>query len=177
MQSAAAQTCRLSQSSKILASVIASAGNWANLRNNPGSLRFESDKLLKDGYSLLTSKDSSKKIPALFLESTPQKYLSEYSDFQYCQEKLNTTSATPIKFSSLSFENIEALSKWFGDFSQGSGTEGKKLYSLCDKSCSPRYELQITEKEGKLNVDASVICGHARDKSDDMYMLCTGTKA
>jgi hypothetical protein len=172
-----AQSCQLGTDSKVLETVSASAGNWANLRNNPGSLRFESDKLLRAGHSLLKSAQSSNKIAVLILTSVPQKSLSDYSDKAYCQAKLDTTLKSPIKFEGLTFSAIEDLSKWFSDFSQGSGVEGKKLYGLCDKTCSPHYSLQITEKAGKLNVEANVLCGHARDKSDDMYTLCTGAKA
>ena len=169
-----AQDCKLKSSAKVINSISASAGNWANLRNNPGSLRFESDRLLKEGYSLLTSANTAQKIPALVLESTPQKFLTDYRDSAYCQEKFSSTVKKPIEFNGLSFASIDELSKWFGDFSQGSGKEGKQLYALCDKSCSPQYSLQIKESAGKLNVNASAICGPARDKDDDMYLLCTG---
>lgn len=168
--------CQFKGNTKLISSASASAGNWANLRNNPGSLRFESDRLLKEGYALLTSTDNSQKISMLALESIPQKFLVNYSDAAYCQQKLIATTKSPIQFNRLSFASVEDLSKWFGDFSQGSGKEGKELYALCDKSCSPQYSLEITSLAGKVNVNASAICGPARDKNDDMFALCTGSQ-
>jgi hypothetical protein len=167
-----ADSCRDPSYKKVLQSTEASAGSWANLRNNPGSLRFESARLLKEGDAILTT-NTVEKNSALILESSPKKFLSDYDEFNYCQEKLKTSAQSPIKFAPPAFTTMEDLSNWFSDFSQGSGKEGKELYAICDKSCSPQYSLKIEKKDGKLIVAASAICGHARDKDDDMYKLCT----
>lgn len=172
MSATFADSCS-SGDSKLLQKVTASAGSWANLRNNPGSLRFESARLLKEGSTMLTSSSSTQKDSTLLLESSPKKFLVDYADFTYCKEKLSTTSASPIKFGPLSFASMEELSAWFSDFSQGSGKEGKALYAVCDKSCSPQYSLKIRQEAGQLKVEASAVCAHARDKDDDMYDLCT----
>ena len=61
----------------------------------------------------------------------------------------------------------------FNEFSQGKGKEGKELYRKCPGSCSPQYDnnLEIDRGSNAMKVTASVVCGHARDKDDNTFML------
>jgi len=150
---------------------LASAGSWANFRNNAGSIRYESNRIFKEGYDLLVSEQSDDKASLLIIHSIPNKFLQNYSDQEKCEKSLSETKESPIVFNNLSFSSIEELSKWFGEFSRGSGKEGKELYKICAGSCSPQYHLGIRKKESNLLVKADIVCGPARDKSDDQYNL------
>ena len=144
----------------------ATASTWANLRNSDGSLKRETDKLLSKGFNLLSDET------IISISSKPAKYLSKHSDNEYCEKKLIETEKTPIIFSDKKFSSFEELNNWIADFSQGKGEEGKELYSICDKSCSPQYIYNIEKVENNLlKVDAIVICGLVRDKNDNMYNL------
>ncbi len=143
-----------------------SAGTWDNLRNNKGSLRYETNELLSSGLTVLDPETS------ITITSEPKKYIREHKDANYCKTKLDETSKTPIVFSNKKFKTSEELNSWIADFSQGKGKEGRELYKKCDKSCSPQYSYLINKDETEdLMVNASVVCGLARDKDDNTYLL------
>ncbi len=153
--------------------ILASASTWDNLRNNENSLKFIISKLIK---SATKGRDKG----SFILFSRPNKVLTDYSDQQYCLDKKSKTTSSKLEFSSPTLEGDDALNAWIGDFSQGKGEAGNKLYDLCDKSCSPSYEYRIDfssstkkDKDGSLSygVKALVICGEARDKDDNQYIL------
>lgn len=156
---------------KVLKETNATASSWANVRGAAGSLRAECASLFDLGSSALKADASGAKAQAFKLESTPHVFLNDYDDKAHCQAKLDETSKRPIVYSGLTFTSVQELSDWFGKFSQGSGKEGKQLYAVCDKSCSPQFVLLVKELDGKLVTEASSVCGHARDKSDDTYDL------
>jgi hypothetical protein len=144
---------------------IGSASTWGNLRNNEGSLRYETQKLLDAN---LTRIDSS---TSLVMSSTPKAYLTSYSNHAYCADLEVKTKSEPLKYT-MSFDSPEDLNSWISDFSQGKGEEGSDLYKKCDKDCSPQYKYIISNDKNKpLKVIAQVICGHARDKSNNEYQL------
>ena len=84
---------------------------------------------------------------------------------------MKATSKAPLAFPEQRFGSPEQISSWFGDFSQGKGEEGKALYRQCDGSCSPSYTTSITKKDDAFVLLAKVVCGHARDKEDNLYEL------
>lgn len=144
----------------------ATASTWDNMRNKKGSLRFETDRLLKQGLSNLSSETK------VVVESKPKKFLASSSDATYCKKKIKETKSSPLIYTGKIFSSQDDLSSWISDFSQGNGDEGKDLYKKCDRSCSPQYSYEIKEtKSKKLNLKASVICGLPRDKGDNMYSL------
>lgn len=148
-----------------LGDAIGSAGTWGNLRNNKGSLRFETKNLLDKNLELVDSSIS------LIMSSTPREYLTSYSNQEYCAELENKTTKKPLEYSR-SFNSPDELNVWISDFSQGKGEEGSDLYKKCDRDCSPQYNYIISEDENKtLKVTAEVICGHARNKSNNEYQL------
>lgn len=164
-----------------LQSTLATANTWDNVRGNAGSLKVESQKLLSRARKeLLTSKapedlcpkechpDSK---PQIVFRSIPNKFLSDYSDREHCASLSEQTKLKPLAYSGKQFDSVDSLNSWIGDFSQGSGTEGKDLYKKCDGDCSPQYEYRILDNASAMNVDAVVLCGQARDKDDNQFKL------
>jgi hypothetical protein len=147
-------------------SKVATASTWENLRNNEGSLKFETSEVLKCGLNLLSYEKT------LEITSVPKTFLNDNEDSKYCQTKLNETTKSPYLYNAGSFLTIEELNDWIKDFSQGAGKEGKDLYAKCDKSCSPQYLYKINKNsDNKLLLKAEVICGQARDKDENLYNL------
>lgn len=146
---------------------LASASTWTNLRNSEDSIKFKIGNLLKEGIGSSSSTKFS-------IKSTPNKLLDNYSDKTYCETKKQETENSPLQFNSPEIPSLDNLNSWIADFSQGKGEKGGELYEKCDRSCSPSYEYHISyrkEQGEKINVTASVVCGHARDKDDNQYTL------
>ena len=178
----------------------ASASIWGNMRQHKGSVVYETSRLFHDAKDKInqfdkktqTCADDSKDLkveknkgimanisnkctfaqyPRMTFVSTPKKFLADYDEFDKCRSLMNQTSIEPITFKKELPFSIDPLLDWIGDFSQGSGKEGRELYEKCDGSCSPQYKYVITAKNENLIVNASVVCGHARDKDDNLYNL------
>ena len=144
---------------------IASAGTWDNLRNTKDSLKFKTTEIIEQATKNKSSANFS-------INSTPNKFLTNYSDKEYCEQKLQQTSGDKrLVYDSAKLNSAEEVSKWISGFSQGSSTEGKKLYDTCDKSCSPIYEYKVSFENNTYKIKALVTCGHARDKGDNKYKL------
>jgi len=163
-----------------LKSLQASAGTWANLRNNPGSLRYESSAIvgqaLKNLPTLTPPTDlctggCGAPVAQIFFVSIPNKFLKDYDEREKCAKLEAATKKAPYLYSGLKFDSLDAFNSWYSDFSQGKGEEGTDLYSKCDGVCSPQYTTVLRQDGGKLLADASVVCGPARDKDDDLYVL------
>ena len=173
--------CRSYSKEIAISSGVGSAGTWANLRNAEGSLRFETAQML--GSALKNAKTAippaglcpqeckAAVAPLVLFSATPHKLLDKYSDKTECEKLLSQTSTVPFEYSGLKFASSEDLANWFNEFSQGKGSQGKDLYLKCYGSCSPRYLTEITPSNSSFNAATKVVCGHARDKSDDMYEL------
>ncbi|MBL7662298.1 hypothetical protein JNK13_06050 [bacterium] len=67
--------------------------------------------------------------------------------------------------------NIDQLCSWFGDFSQGKGTDGEKLMQDCPGDCSPQYYVALEDRASSLEATCQIVCGHARDRDDGIYNL------
>lgn len=177
-----AQSCAGHERVVEVETATATASSWSNLRNNPGSLRFESARLLTRATGDNTAPPpadlscpagcSVPKAPEVLFVSVPQKYLSDYSEREHCEQLRQATTKKPFTYANRTFTDSSGLNDWFGDFSQGKGKDGKDLYSKCDGACSPQYTCEI-RRDGKsgLVVNASVVCGAARDKDDNSYRL------
>ncbi len=150
----------------IIKTEVASAGTWENVRNSPGSLRKESSNLISLGVSSAPGAYFS-------LTTTPKALLKDSSDQSYCEKKLEESKKKPITFGPRIFKSLEDLQSWVGELSKGSGTDGEKLYDICDKSCSPVYTYNIKEDlvAKKFEASVSALCGLPRDKDDNKYNL------
>src|SRR5262249_37068618 len=109
--------------------------------------------------------------PSIILSSTPQKFLSDYSDAAKCNKYFEQTKSSPLLFDQLNFPTLDAFADWFTSFSQGSGKEGKVLYQKCDGACSPQSKTVIAKGGGTYNTKNFIVCGPARDKSDNNYTV------
>lgn len=176
-----AEECDAHSKTLEVESVSASASSWGNLRNNPGSVRYESSRMLKKATTAAPPQAPAdftcpagctvQPAPQVIFQSVPAKFLSDYSEKPHCDDLKAQTSKKPLKYSDRNFPSADALSDWFGDFSQGKGTDGKDLYTRCDGACSPQYTCEIRRNSSKLLLNASVLCGPARDKDDNSYRL------
>ncbi len=165
----------------------ATADAWPNMRNAQGSLKFESNRMLTGAAKQISSakapadfacpagcKPADK--PTIQYQTIPNKYRSDYSDEAKCKKLLEQTKKVPIEYKDRKFDSIDSLASWYGDFSQGSGGDGADLYAKCDGDCSPQYRTTIRAEKSGYSLDASVICGEARDKSDNKYKLSSALR-
>lgn len=179
-----ADTCTSQKNVIAQSSLEATASTWSNMRNKPGSVVFETSKLFHEAKDKINATDKSinlcaaggtkcknARYPEMVFISTPKKFLDQYGERNKCENYLKETNNTPLTYTKTLPIEIDPLIQWIGDFSQGSGKEGSDLYEKCDGKCSPQYKYRITVQKEQLVIDARVICGHARDKDDNMYKL------
>lgn len=156
----------------------ATASFFANERNKPGSIRYESGAILEKADSGLASAEKPGGLcpagctlpekPVIVFRAVPQKFLTDYSDYNMCQKLLEQTEKAPFEYNK-DFSSMPQVQSWFSDFSRGKGPDGQNMYQRCSGQCSPQYEFFIVNTNGKLALDADVVCGHARDKNNNMY--------
>ena len=176
-----AQDCAASSKDVPIESLLATADSWPNLRNSPGSLRYESSRMLKEAANNLAgAKPPADACPAgcaaagkptIVYLTIPNKYLTGYSDQKKCDAYFAKTKTAPFQYNGRQFGSIDDLASWFGDFSKGDGKDGNDLYAKCDGSCSPQYHTTIVPNAAGYSLDAAVVCGAARDKGDNKYNL------
>lgn len=162
-------------------SLRASANIWDNWFGRRGSIQRESTALFEQALKRLDSvrppshscpaSCSLASTPSIVFHSAPTLYLDDYSDRRKCKEHLRTTSTTPLRYTEVIPKNVEAIVTWISELSQGKGESGRELYQYCDGSCSPQYNYHIRSSATSVEISADVICGHARDKSDNTYLI------
>ena len=145
--------------------------------NRSGSLKYESTAMIDKALSELgkakeveKSKCGEDELEIVFT-STPHRFLKDYAEHDVCENFLMKTKQTPLVFPEKSFESSGELSNWLGQFSQGKGSLGKELYRRCPGKCSPQFRYSIRKASDDISIKPTVVCGHARDKSDNMYAL------
>lgn len=112
--------------------------------------------------------------PEIIFTAAPRKHLEEYDDKALCTQHLTQTSHRPLIYTAQNLENLEEVADRFSDLSQGDGKDGEDLYEKCDGDCTPSFEITLTpNKANGFDESSSVICGHARDKDDNLYILTT----
>ena len=159
----------------------ANAGFFDNMRNREGSVRFESYALFIDASKKYQTIEKPKNLcpghcalpdkPHFLFSSVPNRHKNSYSDREKCEKYLEETTRDPLKYTKKLPRGIDPTSDWISEFSQGDGKEGKDLYRKCDGKCSPQYHYNIHLENDLLITNAEVICGHARDKDDNLYQL------
>jgi hypothetical protein len=166
---------------------IATASTWANLRGSESSIAAVTKRMLEQAFSKLENAkppDAAKcgsgctlsGDASVLLTSVPQRFLKNYADADDCERLLKQTTSSPLLYSDKKFPDLEELNSWFSSFSQGKGTDGNDLYRRCSGSCSPQYKSSVIKKagndaSGSYVMSVSVVCGHARDKADDQYVV------
>jgi len=156
------------------------ASLFANEGNKPGSVRYESGAILQKAQAGIPHAQKPTDLcparcglvpdPVIVFKAVPQKFLTSYSDYAKCQAFLEQTEKTPFEYDK-QFDSMSDVQDWFSNFSRGKGTDGKDLYNRCSGQCSPQYEFFIANENGKLILDADIVCGHARDKSNNLYNI------
>lgn len=167
--------------------VVASAAFWPNFWNSKDSIKHqmveiyeravEAVRLERERKQKSRCRDCSEnQISEVILESAPGKFLSAYEGQAACLKQYELTRKTPLQFPEQEFPDMESVVSWFADFSRGYGEHGRLLYSQCDGECSPQYRLSVREDKSRLLVSTEVICGPARDRGDNSYLLSAATK-
>jgi hypothetical protein len=163
-------------------SALGSASVWSNARSASNSLKVQSRTLLEQATTnrRLAAPPASgcpagcepAGPPLVVFRSIPNKFRAGYSDAGMCEKLEAQTRATPFRYGGKTFASLDDLNSWFSDFSQGDGPDGEDLYRRCSGVCSPQYTnvIDVTTKSA-LKLVAEVVCGPARDKSDNQYRL------
>jgi hypothetical protein len=177
----AADGCGTFQVDVAGSSVLASASMWSNVRSASDSLKVQSRTLLEQATAnrnLIAPPASGcpagcklAGLPLIVFRSVPNKFRADSSDARMCKILEMQTRAAPFRYGK-TFASLDGLNSWFSDFSQGDGSDGEDLYRRCSGACSPQYTnlIDITTNS-TLNLVADVVCGPARDKSDNQYRL------
>lgn len=163
---------------------LATAGIFSNWRGSSDSVRVRSKELFQQAFAQLSRVPIPQSLcpeccelpahPSVTFHSQPRAFRSDYDDKAMCDRFHGSTSRSPLLFNVTLENSLEKLTDWISDFSQGENSEGEKLYQLCPGDCSPQYSYTITPFMDTMSLEASVICGPARDKDDDMYILRYG---
>jgi hypothetical protein len=159
----------------------ASAKSLANLLKSPGSLRAEVAGLLNTARENLAQAQPPGNAcshlcrvgppTGILLSVVPQKFLTTYADSSRCEERLRQTSDQPLRFGPRRARSADEFAAWLSDLAQGRGPDGAVLYRACDGTCSPRYSAMVVPDRDGLVATVDVVCGPARDKADNTYIV------
>ena len=176
--------CSESQREVALASATGSVGFIKNLAEDPSSLRVVAGHLLTKALADEPRPASAGCAPNCSADAraevvyrvTPTAFLAAGQQRDVCRRFESETTLHPLEFNQRSFRNVAELNDWIMEFSQGRGDDGKLLYQRCSSNCSPRYTFLIAEQNSGYAVRASVLCGLARDKSNENYRISTAVR-
>lgn len=175
--------CPLPLAEIALATEYGSAGFIKNMAESPDSIRAIAARLLEVALA-------SEKAPAAGCEPAcphgqtteviyrvaPVAFLADDKQHEVCLAFEDQTVADPMLFEARSFGSVDDVNEWMTAFSQGRGEDGRLLYERCSSNCSPRYTFVIHEQGAGYAVKAEVLCGLARDKSNDQYLISTAVR-
>jgi len=162
----------------------ATADFLPNLFRSPGSLRGELARLLTNAREQLaqarppgdacSSPCRAAGPTHVLLGIVPSKFHSSYPDFERCEEQLVQTTAQPLRFGPHHAQQANELAAWLVDTTQGRGQDGAVLYQKCSGRCSLSYFMDAAQDGDGFVATLEVVCGHARDKSDNTYIVSSG---
>ena len=161
-----------------------SASFLHNMSGHPDSLSAVAQRLLHKalaGEAAPAPRDCEPDCPPnatseVVYRVTPIEFLAPERQHDVCLRFESETTAEPLRFEEKRFDTVEDLNTWIMDFSQGKGDEGKKLYAQCSSNCSPRYTFLIAQHNAQYQVRTEVLCGLARDKSNNQYRITTALR-
>jgi hypothetical protein len=164
--------------------VRATANFLANLARSPGSLRAELARVLNSAREELTqatppgdacSSPCGVAGPIrVLLSIVPSKFHSSYPGSDRCEEQLAETKNQPLTFGPHHARQQDELANWLVDVAQGRGQDGAALYQKCSGRCSPSYFMDASQDGDGFVATLRVVCGHARDKNDNTYIVSSG---
>jgi hypothetical protein len=178
------QECPRTLGEEPLATEYGSAGIMKNLAETPDSIRAVASRLLEHA---LTVEDRKKAagcsddcpdagVAEVIYRVAPAAFLPRPEQNAICLKHEDETTSNPLRFTPARFANFAEMNTWISDLSQGRGADGKKLYEQCGSNCSPRYTFVIADADTGYAVRAEVLCGLARDKADDQYLISTALR-
>ena len=152
-----------------------------NIAEHPESIRAVAKRLLTKAIAASEFENQPKcgdacdgrSVSEVVYRVEPTVFLAESEQQAMCLTLEDQTKLKPLHFGDKSFESIDKMNDWLMEFSQGRGKDGKSLYTQCGGNCSPRYTFRISQEGGQLRVQADVLCGLARDKLSDLYVVST----
>ena len=165
---------------------VASASSGANLRKSPDSLGVQVARFLREaeeqlakakppnGQGCSTGCTQVGKPPLVTLSVVPTTFLRKYADADKCDALLKQTSTDPLKFGPHRAPSEKELTAWLSDVSRGKGRDGAALYDKCDGRCSPRYFMDVSRDGAGFVANLEVVCGPARDKTNNTYNISSG---
>ena len=176
--------CALTPDETPIATETGSVGIIKNLAEHPSSIRaiagrLLSDALIADGKQAGTDCDAAcaqRATAEIVYRVAPTAYLADDQQREVCRKFESETSSHPLTFNQRQFRSVDELNEWIMAFSQGHGEDGRLLYELCSSNCSPRYTFLIAEQNAGYAVKAEVLCGLARDRSNDVYRVSTAVR-
>lgn len=179
------EACSVANDETALESELGSVGFMKNIAEHPESIRALAKRLLNSAMesSAFTESPTCQDGCASGLKANivyrvePTVFVPEAEQQAMCLDLEKTTMVKPLEFPAKEFASLDKLNEWVMEFSQGRGDEGKALYAQCGGNCSPRYTFFIQQHENeKLSISADVLCGLARDKKSDQYLVSTGVR-
>ncbi len=178
------ETCPALDTELPLATEYGSAGIMKNLAESPDSIRAIAARLLDAALTTEIGINESgcagncavRPQSDVVYRVAPVAFLATEKQNQICLSFEDQTSRFPMRFKNRSFDSIQAVTEWITDFSQGRGDDGKHLYEQCSSNCSPRYTFNISKRREGYRVDADVLCGLARDRDNDQYLISTSLR-
>jgi len=167
-----------------LATEYGSAGIMKNLAETDDSIRAVAARLLEQALTDQSRHPSNGCTPdcpddgvaEVIYRVAPMAFLPRAEQNEICLRFEDETSENPMRFTPPAFADFDALNTWITDFSQGKGADGKALYERCSSNCSPRYTFVIGDVANGYEVEAAVLCGLARDRSNDQYLISTALR-
>jgi hypothetical protein len=167
-----------------IATETGSVGIIKNLAEDPSSIRAIAGRLLNDAL-MADSKNPNAECDAacarransqIVYRVAPTAYLADEQQLDVCRKFENETTSHPLTFNQREFRSVDEMNEWIMAFSQGRGEDGRLLYELCSSNCSPRYTFLIAEQNAGYAVRTEVLCGLARDRSNDVYRVSTAVR-
>lgn len=167
-----------------IATETGSVGIIKNLAEDPSSIRAIAGRLLtaaltadsKDPHTGCDAACARRSESQIVYRVAPTAYLADEQQLEVCRQFENQTATHPLTFNQREFRSVDEMNEWIMAFSQGRGEDGRLLYELCSSNCSPRYTFLIAEQHAGYAVRTEVLCGLARDRSNDLYRVSTAVR-
>ena len=149
--------------------LLASAGIYDNLTSKSNSIKVVTKTLLDQAESKVGSENKIK------FTAQPNVFLKEYANKEYCLGKLAETQKKPIVFYQ-SFPDLNGFSEYFSKLATGKNDDGDTMYEECPKDCSFNFTIDLKKDTNRYKSEIKAICGEARDKDDNQYLLAVAVK-
>ena len=181
---AAANECSARVHEVPIATETGSVGIVQNLAEDPGSIRVVAGRLLTSAFDTDRRTEradcgaacQAREQSQIVYRVTPTAFLADDMQRDVCRQFESETRSHPMTFNQREFRSVEEMNQWIMEFSQGRGEDGRALYARCSSNCSPRYTFLIAEQNSGYAVKTEVLCGLARDKTNDVYLVSTAVR-